>query len=88
MRYKEIECYDIKNNPNKVNVTLTNNANYFNNDLYILSCGNHFNFDDYTIGALKSLKERIEQVLDNQLNLCYNLIKIKKGIDTHEERKN
>ena len=65
MRYKEIEFYDIKNNPKKVNITLTDNINYFNNDLYILACGNHFNFDEYSIQALKSLKERIEKVLDN-----------------------
>lgn len=66
MKYKEIELYDIKHNPNTVNITLTDNANYFNNDLYILSCGNHFEFDSDTIKALKSLKERIKMVLDKQ----------------------
>jgi hypothetical protein len=64
MRYKEIKIYDIKNNPKEVNNILTDNTNYFYNDLFVLLHGNHFNFDKCTIKALKSLKEKIEEVLD------------------------
>lgn len=45
---KDIQFYDIKNNPNKVNVILTNNARKFANEIYILVQGNHFNIDDET----------------------------------------
>lgn len=43
---KEIQLYDIKNNPNKVNKILVDNLLELDNELYILAAGNHFNFDD------------------------------------------
>ena len=57
---KEIQLYDIKNNPNKVNMILTDNCKKFSNEIYILAQGNHFNFDEETKGALKSLISNIE----------------------------
>lgn len=64
MMYKEIRLFDIKHFSNKVNYVLTDNANHFNNDLYILSEGNHFDFDDITLQALKNLAKRIEKTID------------------------
>lgn len=64
MMYKEIMPFDIKHFPNKVNYVLTDNANHFSNDLYILSEGNHFEFDDTTLQALKDLAKRIEKTID------------------------
>lgn len=57
---KDIQFYDIKNNPNKVNVILTNNARKFANEIYILVQGNHFNIDDETKWALRKLAKDIE----------------------------
>lgn len=59
--YKEIELYDIKNNPKKVNCIISDNTSTLLNDLYILKIGNKsiFQFDEYTIRALKSLSEEI-----------------------------
>lgn len=66
MLYKEITGYDIHHNPPKVVSLITDNANHFNNDLYILSEGNHYKFDENALAALESLKKRIEKVLTNQ----------------------
>ena len=66
MLYKEISSFEIHNKPNQVMCTITDNANHFNNDLYILSDGNHFKFDDVALRALENLKKRIEKVLTNQ----------------------
>ena len=60
-----IQAYDIKHNQHKVNVLLTNTARSFNNTLYTLSVGNYFEMDDESRQALRSLKERIEDVLTN-----------------------
>jgi len=57
---KDIQLYDIKNNPNKVNVILTDNCKEFSNIIYILTQGNHFNFDKETKCALKNLVSNIE----------------------------
>lgn len=57
---KEIQLYDIKNNPNKVNIILTDNCKKFSNEIYILAQGNNFNFDKETKEALKSLVSNIE----------------------------
>ena len=57
---KDIQLYDIKNNPNKVNIILTDNCREFSNTIYILAQGNHFNFDEETKWALKSLVNNIE----------------------------
>ena len=65
MVYKEIKYFDIKNNPQKVQEIITDNANHFNNDLYILKDGNHFEFDTDTRDALNSLMLRIQHILKN-----------------------
>ena len=64
MIYKEIESYDIKNNPQKVQCILTDNAHHFGNDLYILDDGNHFEFDTATKDALNYLLKKIQKILD------------------------
>lgn len=65
MRYKELESCDIKLNPQKVQEIITDNASHFENDLYILKDGNHFEFDVDTRDALNSLMLRIQNVLKN-----------------------
>ena len=57
---KDIQLYDIKNNPNKVNTILTDNAIEFANEIYILIQGNHFNIDDDAKWALRKLAKDIE----------------------------
>ena len=63
MVYKEIELYDICNNPTKVIDIIETNAKHLTNDLYILSKGNNYSFDKGTLSILEHLKKRIEQVL-------------------------
>lgn len=63
MQYKEIEGWDIANNPEKVLIIITDNANHLNNDLYILSEGKYFSFDENSLDALKSLRDRIEKII-------------------------
>lgn len=63
MLFKEIESYDIKNNPQKIQEIITDNANHFDNDLYILKEGNHFEFDIDTRDALNCLMLRIQDIL-------------------------
>ena len=65
MIYAEIELYDIHNNPSKVIDIMETNAQHFANDLYILSEGNHYQFDRDTLDILEGLKKRIEKVLTN-----------------------
>lgn len=57
---KDIQLYDIINNPHKVNVILTNNALEFANEVYVLVQGNHFNIDDEAKWALRKLVKDIE----------------------------
>lgn len=57
---KDIQLYDIINNPHKVNVILTDNALEFANEIYTLVQGNHFNIDDEAKWALKKLVKDIE----------------------------
>ena len=52
MVYREITGYDIHNDPQKVQNIITDNAHHFQNDLYILKDGNHFEFDTDTRDAL------------------------------------
>lgn len=61
--YKEIQLYDIKNNPKKVNCIISDNASALLNDLYILNIGNKstFQFDKDTIDALKCLSKKINE---------------------------
>ena len=56
----DIQNYDIKNNPHKVNIILTDNAKKFANEIYILVEGNHFNIDDEAKWALRKLAKDIE----------------------------
>ena len=63
MTYKEITMYDIIHNPQKVQNIITDNANHFNNDLYILKDGNHFEFDATIRDALNCLMLRIQDCL-------------------------
>lgn len=57
---KEIQLYDIKNNPNKVNRILLQELIELDNELYILATGNHFDFDDDTKWALRKLIKDIQ----------------------------
>lgn len=57
---KDIQIYDIKNNPHKVNIILTENAIEFANEIYILVQGNHFNIDDEAKWALQKLVKDIK----------------------------
>lgn len=57
---KEIQLFDIKNNPHKVNVILTDNAIEFANEIYILTQGNHFDIDEEAKWALRKLIKDIE----------------------------
>ena len=65
MVYREITSYNIHNEPQKVQNIITDNAHHFQNDLYILKEGNHFEFDTDTRDALNSLMLRIQNVLKN-----------------------
>lgn len=62
--YREVDLYDIKHNPYKVNCIIGTNAYHFSNELYILADGNHFEFDNETRKALETLKKSLEKVLD------------------------
>lgn len=59
--YKEVQLYDIINNPKKVNCIISDNASTLLNELYILSIGNKstFQFDEDTIHILKRLSKEI-----------------------------
>lgn len=61
--YKEVQLYDIKNNPNKINCIISDNASTLLNDLYILNIGNKstFQFDKDTISILKRLSKEINR---------------------------
>lgn len=67
MIYAEIELYDIHNNPSKVTDVVETNVQHFANDLYILTEGNHYQFDKDTLAILEGLKKRIEKVLTNSI---------------------
>ena len=57
---KEIQLFDIKNNPQKVNRVLEDYIDELDLELYILAEGNHFGFDESVILALKKLVKDIE----------------------------
>ena len=63
MLFREVEMCDIKSNPQKVQEIITDNAHHFENSLYILNDGNHFEFDIETRDALYSLALRINNIL-------------------------
>ena len=62
---KDIQFYDIKNNPHKVNIILTDNAIELANEIYVLVQGNHFNIDDEAKWALQKLVKDIEYYVFN-----------------------
>lgn len=64
MTFKEIEFYDIRHNPAKVNTILTDNVHCLSNQLYVLVEGNHVAFDNDTMKALESLEKYLKKVLD------------------------
>ena len=74
MIYKEINSYDIKNNPQKIQEIMTDNTNHFDNDLYILTEGNHFKFDTDTRDALNCLALRIQNILKNTWQISISMI--------------
>ena len=62
-----VELYDIKNNPQKIQYQISQRANELNNDLYILTAGNHFELDYETCQALRILCSTINfYVLDKR----------------------
>lgn len=58
-----IQLYDVRNRPHLVNIQMTDTANQFHNDLYILIEGNHFQFDVEASNALRSLAKYIVEQL-------------------------
>ena len=74
MVFREISGFNIKNNPQKVQEIITDNAHHFDNILYILKDGNHFEFDTDTRDALNSLMLRIQNVLKNTWQTIKNML--------------
>lgn len=64
MLFKEIDFYDIRHNPAKVNAVMTDNIHVLSNQLYVLVEGNHVEFDADTIKALTSLENYLKKILD------------------------
>ena len=64
MMFREIELYDIRHNPVKVNCIMTDNAHVLYNQLYALVDRNHVALDEYTMRALQSLENYLKKVLD------------------------
>lgn len=64
MMFRELDFYDIRHNPAKVNEIMTDNVHVLSNQLYVLVEGNHVAFDEDTTKALESLKNYLEKVLD------------------------
>lgn len=62
MKYREIEMFDIVNNPDKVNEIIEDNAHHFMNDIYVLLEGNRsrFTLSEDARKALQSLALDIE----------------------------
>ena len=63
MVFREVSGWTIHNRPQEVQNIVTDNAHHFDNMLYILKDGNHFEFDIETRDALNSLMLRIQNVL-------------------------
>ena len=63
MQYEEIRCYDIHNNPKKVNFVVSDNARHFRNDISILIKGCHFELDREAKNDLIALAKDIEHYL-------------------------
>ena len=69
MMFREIDFYDIRHNPAKVNEIMTDNAHALSNQLYVLVEGNHVAFDEDTMKALQSLENYLKKVLDKSSNV-------------------
>ena len=65
MMYREVERWDVINNPQKVNAIMEDNAHHLMNDLYILLEGNRsiFTMSEDAKSALKALASRIDYYL-------------------------
>ena len=66
MQYEEIHCYDIHNNPQKVNIIVSDNARHFRNDISILIKGYHFELDREAKNDLISLAKDITYFLGDK----------------------
>ena len=66
IRVYRIQLYDIRNHPQLINVSMTDKANQFYNDLYILIDGNHFHFDTEAASALLTLAKYIIEKLEEK----------------------
>ena len=82
MFFREIELFDIRHNPTRVNEVITDNAKILSNQLYVLVEGNHVVFDEDTLKALQSLKNYLQRVLDKQPKVCYNELTVEGAMAT------
>ena len=64
MMLREINLFDIRYNPTRVNEIMTDNANALCDQLYVLVEGNLVTFDEDTIKALQFLENYLKKVLD------------------------
>lgn len=69
MMFREIDFYDIRHNPAKVNEIMTDNIHVLSNQLYVLVEGNHVALDEDTMKALQSLENYLKKVLDKSLRV-------------------
>ena len=74
MLFKEIESFDIKGNPQKIQEIITDNAHHFENILYILKDGNHFEFDTDTRDALNMVMLRIQNILKSTWQIPQSML--------------
>ena len=60
---KRVECFDIRNNPQKANCVLSTEIDSINNDIYICLVGNATTFaiDESTKDSLNSLYRDLER---------------------------
>ena len=65
MMYREVEIFDVINNPQKVNAIVEDNAHHLMNDLYILLEGNRsrFTMSENAKSALNELASKINYYL-------------------------
>lgn len=66
MQYEEIRYYDIHNNPQKVNIIVSDNARHFRNDISILTKGCNFELDREAKNDLIALAKDIEYYLGDK----------------------
>ena len=60
---KRVECFDIRNNPQKANIVFTDEIDRVNNDIYICLVGNATTFaiDETTKDSLNRLYRDLER---------------------------